>query len=67
MENQKLEEQLSRTPAGRVLREDALHPADRGWLDGPFPFDEDGGPVTSKGPQWAIPTFRFGQETKGSR
>ena len=29
------------------------------WLDGPFPFDENGGLVTGEGPQLADPAFRF--------
>ena len=38
--------------------EDALDQVDRGWLQGPFPFDEDGSLVTGEGPQLAKPASR---------
>ena len=55
-------------PDRGALREDALDQVNRGWLDGPFPFDEYRKLVTGGGPQLANPASRFGaQQSKKLR
>ena len=47
-------------PREGASRGDTLDQVDKGWLGGPFLFDEDGRLVTGEGPQSADPAFRFG-------
>ena len=42
------------------LWDDAVEQVEKGWLDGPFPFDEEGKMITGEGPQLVNPAFRFG-------
>ena len=41
-------------PREKAPREDVIDQVDRGWLDGPFPFVEDGRLVTGEGPLLAL-------------
>ena len=47
-------------PNERAVREEALDQAEKGWLDGPFPFNEEGTLLTGVGPQLETPAVRFG-------
>ena len=47
------------------LREDALNQVATGWLNGLFPFDENGKLVTGDGPQLVNPASRFGVQQGG--
>ena len=40
--------------------EDALDQVDKGWLDGPSPFDEEGRLTADPGPKKGNQTFSFG-------
>ena len=44
----------------RALRAEALAHVAKGWLEGPYQFNEEGSLVTAGGPQSANPSFRFG-------
>ena len=47
------------------LRENALEQEEKGWLNGPFPFDEEEQMITGEGPQLVNPAFRFGVQQGG--
>ena len=47
-------------PNERVSCEEALDRVERGWLDGPFQFDEEERLVIGEGPQLANPACRLG-------
>ena len=49
-------------PREGQLREDTLDQVEKGWLNAPFPFDENGELVTGGGPPLARPAFRFGAQ-----
>ena len=51
-------------PREGQLWEDALNQVDEGWLNGPFPFDENGKLMAGNGPQLVNPAFRFGAQQK---
>ena len=38
---------------------------EKGWLDGPLPYDEDGQMLTRQGTLKVNPAFRFGAHQKG--
>ena len=50
---------------GGALWEDALGQVQRGWLDGPFPSDDEGRLITGQGPQPVNLTFRLGVQQGG--
>ena len=47
-------------PNEGALWNEALCQVEKGWLQGPFKFDDEGNLVTNEGPQLANPAFRFG-------
>ena len=47
-------------PNEGALWDEAIAQVEKGWLHGPFAFDEEGNLVTEEGPQLANPAFRFG-------
>ena len=53
-------------PNEGALWNEALSQVEKGWLQGPFDFDEEGNLVTAEGLQLANPASRFGVQ-KGSK
>ena len=47
-------------PNEGALWSEAVCQVEKGWLQGPFKFDDEGNLVTNEGPQLANPAFRFG-------
>ena len=52
-------------PNGRALWTEALARVEKGWLEGPYQYNEEGSLVTAGGPQLANPAFRFGVQLGG--